>query len=682
VLGLLCSLGALGPPSALAAVPAPPGRGYERVSPLDKNGADVELAPPARAAADGSAVAYTSFGGFAEGTSRTYLNQYRSARGMAGWTTANVTPPADPFPQAAFPGLPEAVSGDASQTVASSWGSDAFGRPQMINLWRYRAFDDAFDLLSQPSIPFSPDPIPASGGNHFAGASASFDHVVFTSSRRLTDDSPAGEPGFGPPYIYDWFDGQLHAVSAGAGAVLGYDSPARVANHAGDYAVSRDGTRIFFSTPANLEDPQRKLFLREDHPDDANPPTTTRIDVSERTVPAVQEEASLFQLASADGSKAFFISPEQLTDDSTATESGGPGQVVSIDRCGFARCDLYRWNADAPAGQRLTDLTTGDATGATVIAAVAAADDGSRVYFVAYGDLASGASPGEANLYLWQQNGGIHHVATLDDSPPTGLNFAADTSVWSFLLQPSGTNDPLYRDARVSSDGRYLLFRSRARATTYDTADTYQIYLYDAQAAQLSCVSCNPRSAMSTADSYLRRVAPDPSFRVPPYLPRNLSVDGSSVFFDSAEALVPQDVNQRIDVYEWSAGTLQLLSSGRSANDSSFVDASTDGHDVFFTTRQQLVGADTDALIDLYDARVGGGFPELEVPRGCTGDACQGPASSPPVLNRPGTSPILGQGNTKPVKRGKPKRCRRGLVRKRVKGKVRCVKKARKPRRR
>ena len=147
------------------------------------------------------------------------------------------------------------------------------------------------------------------------------------------------------------------------------------------------------------------------------------------------------------------------------------------------------------------------------------------------------------------------------------------------------------------------------------------------------------------------------------------------MFFDTGEALLSQDTNGRIDVYEWAPDTLRLISSGRSGHDSAFLDASADGQDVFFTTREQLVGADDDALIDVYDARVGGGLPEQENQPECMGDACQGPVSPPPALSGAGTGTLGGSGNVRTIRRAAPKRCKRGRARKRVRGKVRCVKK-------
>jgi Domain of unknown function (DUF4143) len=73
-------------------------------------------------------------------------------------------------------------------------------------------------------------------------------------------------------------------------------------------------------------------------------------------------------------------------------------------------------------------------------------------------------------------------------------------------------------------------------------------------------------------------------------------------------------------------GKASLISSGRSSSDALFVEATPSGSDVFFTTRQQLVGIDTDEATDLYDARAGGGIaaqsPSAQA--ACGGEACRG----------------------------------------------------------
>jgi hypothetical protein len=140
------------------------------------------------------------------------------------------------------------------------------------------------------------------------------------------------------------------------------------------------------------------------------------------------------------------------------------------------------------------------------------------------------------------------------------------------------------------------------------------------------------------------------------------------------------DTNLDSDVYQWEAqgtgscarpgGCISLISSGL-ANRASFVDASLDGADAFFLTDRSLVGVDPGS-VDLYDARVGGGFPEPGEPSPCVGDACQvvpGPVEDP-VL----TTVLVGPGNPKEQYRSygaKAKKCPKG---KKPKG-GKCVKK-------
>src|SRR5258708_14873273 len=81
-----------------------------------------------------------------------------------------------------------------------------------------------------------------------------------------------------------------------------------------------------------------------------------------------------------------------------------------------------------------------------------------------------------------------------------------------------------------------------------------------------------------------------------------LSEDGKRIFFESFEALVLADTNGKADVYQWeqagsgdckegdaayvkaSGGCVSLISSGKSAADSEFIDASATARDAFFTT--------------------------------------------------------------------------------------------------
>ncbi len=673
-------------------------RGFERVSPADKD-ADVELGGTARAGEQGGVVAYMSFGSLASAASRGFYNEFRSVRlGPGVWATLGMNPPMDPKGDIGILPRFEGVSPDVEAGVASSWGSEEFGHPQAVNLWRYRATDGDLELLSRPIGPFLPDPPGQSIGSHFAGGSAGFDHVVFSFSSA----TPANALTLAGGTLYKWADGAVRSVGvlpAGEGggvidAVLGYGNPSATGQawYPGDFAVSETGARIFFTSRSSPTDSERELYVRWDDALDPGPPVTVRVSASERTdcagdptcggnnVPDPAPEAgpsgAQFGLASADGAVGVFASQARLTNDATAVPADGPGLSYGLDACVLVRCDLYRWDANAPEGQRLTDLTTADAGGGGVVGVLGGSRDASKVYFVALGVLASGAAPNQPNVYLWERDVGVRLVAKLD-STPSNLGLVMDEGTWSRSLStgsPSnGAQDHVFGGVRVTDDGRFLLFRSQARLTPYDNAGHFMLYLFDAEDGSLVCVSCNPRVAESSEDALLRMQRS--SVFQPPWLNRNVSASGRSVVFESREALVEGDSNSVADVYEWSTDGVRLVSRGIDAEDSSLLDASSSGEDVFFITRGRLVDSDEDSFVDLYDARIGGGTPGLPRQQVCLGDECQGSPSRPPGLTEPATEHLENPG--KVMRKPKRKRCKKGFVERQIRGKKRCTKRKR-----
>jgi hypothetical protein len=67
-------------------------------------------------------------------------------------------------------------------------------------------------------------------------------------------------------------------------------------------------------------------------------------------------------------------------------------------------------------------------------------------------------------------------------------------------------------------------------------------------------------------------------------------------------------------VFEWKNGQVSLISDGNISTGAALGGTTPSGNDVFFTTRAQLVPQDTDGYDDIYDARVGGGFPAPSAP--------------------------------------------------------------------
>ena len=183
------------------------------------------------------------------------------------------------------------------------------------------------------------------------------------------------------------------------------------------------------------------------------------------------------------------------------------------------------------------------------------------------------------------------------------------------------------------------------------------MYLYDLQSDELTCASCSSFGGIAIA-TLLPRITAGNDNEYPAARPRWLSDDGQ-VFFSTETDLVPEDGNGTFDVYEFDGrtGALNLVSSGRGRERSMFADAGTNGDDVFFVTRQALVGSDPDTVFDLYDARSGGGFQEPELaPAPCGGEACQGPTSAGPKDAAIGSSALHGAGNLKGKRCGRKAR--------------------------
>ncbi len=359
--------------------------------------------------------------------------------------------------------------------------------------------------------------------------------------------------------------------------------------------------------------------------------------------------------------------------------------------------DLYEFGVETET----TELIAQD-----VLGVMGASEDASRVY-LASREVLSGANPqgkaplaGQPNLYLYEE-GSFDFIATL---------VAEDLH---FLFSPIAAN-PDSRTSRVSPDGLHVAFMSAGQPTGYDNTDAKspvacgkpqgrcdsEVYLYDATAnggdGKLLCASCNPSGARPMGENIEYRgseywaAAHIPVWSTIFYAPRVLSADGSRLYFNSSDALSPLDSNGAVDVYQWEApgsggcdeggpdyssqneGCIRLISSGQSAGDSAFVDASPTGKDVFFATTESLVSQDY-GLRDIYDARVGGGLPaQPAAAPECEGEACQS-APEAPDDPTPASSTFQGAGNVAEAPLAK-KACAKGKVRRRGK----CVSKHRK----
>lgn len=572
-------------------------RAYELVTPGSDRIGDAYLVPAIQE--DGNAIAWGSSSGLPDAQLVTTWSFAVARRGIDGWTSADANLHNTEFQGFLGEYVPVMYSPDLSAGIfTSTLPADLRDKDNGEKDLYRRAFPNGnVDWLTQAESPSATE----DGRMSFLGASPDLSRVVFDV---YGDSLVPGAPSSG---IYLRDETGLHLISVFpdgtpvenvelAGGVSTASFPGgggsmRVA-HGGSHAVSDDATRIFFyADPAGGgPGPFNPIYVWDRN-------HTALVSGSQRSGEVGMPKNAFFIGASHDGGVVYFESPEQLTDD--APIGGG------IYRFELETQDLQLLTPDAgrPAG---LEFEFYGGTGSYAIMS----DDASHVYFTTTAVLTADApavvSGVNTNLYVWSEEG-THYIATVG-SGEGGVQ-------------------------RTSRDGRYAVILSRSSLGNADVNGHQAIYLYDDEAKTLRCASCRSDGEASQADSSLD--APVLYFSsTSPH--RNITDDGR-IFFNSSDHLLPADIGAGTDVYEYSQGKLSLLTPG-SGDDEAWVGESTDnGSDVFIFTRQRLKPSDADAdQIDVYDARVNGGFPDPPLPPDpCEDESCQGPAAPKPRLASP-----------------------------------------------
>ena len=385
-----------------------------------------------------------------------------------------------------------------------------------------------------------------------------------------------------------------------------------------------------------------------------------------------------FEGASSDGSRVFFTSAQQLSDNASSGESN-LYESVCVLPCGD--------HGEEPAAKErvLVDVSEAEGSkpavgGPRVQGVMAISSDGSHVYFVARGRLAGNAGAlgsvaveGQDNLYVYAAGQPLRFIATL---PP------ADEE--AFVRGTTREWDEGISLANVTPDGRFLVFLSHAALTADDTrgeGGPTQVYRYDAQTGAIVRVSVgqdgfNDNGNAGSTDPQAELAIVPASFGWGAGVGAargdlTMSDDGQYVFFQSPVALAPGALNEvqvnnppgsvlAQNVYEYHDGGVSLISDGRDTTPNSSaagINTSTrllgvdrSGRNVFFATDDQLTSQDTDTDRDYYDARVCEETDPCVAPPpspgpGCEEEACHTPASPPAATTLAGSNTFQGQGN-------------------------------------
>src|SRR5688572_14454916 len=230
-------------------------------------------------------------------------------------------------------------------------------------------------------------------------------------------------------------------------------------------------------------------------------------------------------------------------------------------------------------GSTTTLISTGPAGGNGAFDAdfYEASKDGSRAVFETNEALVSADTDTTKDVY--------ERVGSTTNLVSTGPTSGA-TPIESFFL---GT----------SQDGLHIFFMSYEPLVAGDD-DNGRRDIYERFNGNTNLVSTGPTSTNALLEATWGGNTPD----------------GATVFFTTEEQLVSGDTDSAKDVYERTGSTTTQISIGPDGGNGSpnafFEDASIDGSRVFFNTAESLLSSDTDGFRDIYQ-RAGGTTTHISV---------------------------------------------------------------------
>lgn len=612
-------------------------RAYEMVSPVDT--ADSGVLSFQGAAPDGEAAEFVSAGGFAGAGSNYAFNYYIARRvEKVGWETSWV-------------GLPAALGATESGNTASFDLTKQLIRVFFLTgekagaagllLSENLAAAPAFSFAEVPEYRNIPEYENRPIGEQL-DESPDFSHVVIPGFNNVVGGHWLYElAGVGGPAPV------LRTVTVEppngnpVGGVLGNGEGFGSSLF---HAVSNDGAEIFFTSGG-------VSYVR------VNGSKTLRL-------------GGLFEGASQDGSKVFL--------------SGEGGT-------------LYMDVIDSEPGHMTVTKKVALTLGAPATY-LRSSDDGSHVYFVSIGVLAKNENENKEKAEAGKENLYVYDTVTKETAFIAQARPGGNVSGGEGEAQVNGCPSAELGEAEEPGceGGRFFVFTSTAKLTPDDTGSAQQVFEYDAKAGRLVRVSTGEGGYAGNGNNN----ALGASIAVPrggtgsevqaelfETKTRAVSDDGSTVVFSTSGPLSPRAVNDQqsgqapLDVYEYHDGRVSLLSTGHSATSDEQATITPSGRDILFTSTENILPQDSDGLASLYDARIEGGFRAAPDPvGGCNGDACQGPPSVPNLLGAGASATFSGLGNpalvastpaVKPKAKPKPKKCKKGYVKKKNK----CVKK-------
>jgi hypothetical protein len=440
--------------------------------------------------------------------------------------------------------------------------------------------------------------------------------------------------------------------------------------------ASEDGRRVFFLSEQPLVNgaPAEGMKLYEERLEGDQPSTVKVVevvDVSNDGLPSVNPEVQGVVRVSENGERVYFVAQGKLTGgDRVVGREPETAEPVS----GSDNLYVYEPEPGHAGAYRTAFVATLLKSGEAATLAEAEAEE-----------LAAIAEQGK-QLYTFEFERAVAEIVRRLDNEEINVeeyvllivqaNEAATERERAFVRDTVGTRGPSgtlpedrrvwqaadERPAQTTPDGEVLAFLSSAKLTQQDTSRVPQLFAYNAADESLTRVSIGQAGpASGNVDTFHDApLIPEPplSFTDLPTSADSglaLSEDGSRIFFESAANLAPQAENQAKNVYEYSRGSVDLISAGGDASTVNGLPTVTllgtdpSGQDAFFLTQANLVPQYADTQVALYDARENGGFPAPVLEPGCLGETCRGPSAVAPTYQSPGSAGQAGGGNVPPL---------------------------------
>jgi hypothetical protein len=629
--------------------PGPPGsdRAWEQISLGDSSGNPVAIFFTYGFSDNGNRAIYGVAGGTPISVTGSFISPYLSERTPSGWQPIPILPPRDQLAGQIW-GASLTASADLSSILALNKGAD-------------------LGVEEQETWHLGPGAVPVLV--HRADETEPASTVSADGSRQLAVFSggsldPAYPAAAAKVNVYDVSSGSPHLVSLLPGELVGPCGTTQGFSliHQDSNWLSADGSLAYFgadpAAPCQAEQ-GTQLYLRD------IPAAQTKL----ISGPPLSGPDCAGSLIKAVPGAVFFATAGRLD----------PADLQPPSCGGAAFNDVYRYQLSDGSLRCVTCLVPGFEASVEGVdsATIGVAEDGSRVYFTTSKRLLPGALPeGQAAIYRVEVASG--ELAYVAPSPAGGVGTASS-------------------HAAFSADGSVLVFSSDSTALnplggTADNGGGTQYYRYDDRDRSLICASC-PQDGSAPAAEVEGVVQAVNQSNNNNYA---LSDDGGTFAFATPVSLVGADQNTPgpdhspetgNDVYEWRDGRQVLVTDGltnwsENANGSvsspQVKGVSPSGRDVYFLATAAYTADAPDALLRLYDARIGGGFHFPTPPPPCPLEVCQGTPKGAPEEQEPASRNFSGPGN---LRKTTARPCPKGKRKVRRAGKARCTK-PRKPNRR